>query len=480
MPAVTGPRAGGQARIAAGVTIAGIDPAELVAAHGSPLFVYDLDVLTARVAALRAVLPATAEVAFAVKANPSLAVLAHLARLGVGADVASGGELTAAVRAGIPIDRIIFTGPGKTDAELGRALRLGVRAVTVESLEELDVLIELRELAHLRQGLLLRLAVSSGREETPIISGPGAAKFGLTADEVDEALDRLHRAGAAGGPGASFEVLGLHAFGASNVRDADQLIDGVRELAARAESVAARHGTPIRLLDAGGGLGIPYTDDDAPLDLDRFGQGLTAELATWADRRALAGGRLLIEPGRFLVGPIGAYVVRVTRTKPRAGRTIAVVDGGIHHLIRPALIGQGQRIVAVGEAAMRPATAYGRRGRPPVHRAGRAGRRRPGPRTASRRPAGGARHWRLRLQRVDAAVPLASPAGRSGGQRRPGVGGAPAARAGARPGRPDDLRSLTRSSPIVAVAEAQPGRRKRNRPVGIVNRPAIESRTGRP
>ena len=346
---------GGQARIAAGVTLAGIDPAELVAAHGSPLFVYDLDVLTARVTALRAVLAATAEVAFAVKANPSLAVLAHLARLGVGADVASGGELTAAVRAGIPIDRIIFTGPGKTDAELGRALRLGVRAVTVESLEELDVLIELRDLAHLRQGLLLRLAVSSGREETPIISGPGAAKFGLTADEVDEALDRLHRAGAAGGPGASFEVLGLHAFGASNVRDADQLVDGVRELAARAESVAARHGTPIRLLDAGGGLGIPYADDDAPLDLDRFGQGLTAELATWADRRALAGGRLLIEPGRFLVGPIGAYLVRVTRTKPRAGRTIAVVDGGIHHLIRPALIGQGQRIVAVGEAATRPA-----------------------------------------------------------------------------------------------------------------------------
>jgi diaminopimelate decarboxylase len=345
------------ARIAAGTTIAGLDPAELVAAHGSPLFIYDLDVLSARVAALRAVLPPAAEVAFAVKANPSLAVLAHLARLDVGGDVASGGELTAAVRAGIPIDRIIFTGPGKTDAELGRALRLGVRAVTVESLEELDVLIELRELAHIRQGLLLRLAVSSGREETPIISGPGAAKFGLTADEVDEAIDRLHRVGAAGGPGAPFEVLGLHAFGASNVREADHLIDGVRELAARAESVAARHGTPIRLLDAGGGLGIPYADGDAPLDLHRFGHGLTAELDTWAGRRGLAGGRLLLEPGRFLVGPMGAYLVRVTRTKPRAGRTIAVVDGGIHHLIRPALIGQGQRIVAVGEAAGRPATA---------------------------------------------------------------------------------------------------------------------------
>jgi len=348
---------GGNARIVAGATIAGLDPAELVAAHGSPLFVYDLDVLTARVGALRAVLPPAAEVAYAVKANPSLAVLAHLARLRVGADVASGGELTAAVRAGIPLDGIIFTGPGKTDAELGRALRLGVRAVTVESLEELDVLIELRELAHLRQGLLLRLAIASGREEKPIIGGPGAAKFGLTTDEVDEAIDRLHRVGAAGGPGAPFEILGLHAFGASNVRDADQLVDSVRELAARAEAVAARHGTPLRLLDAGGGLGIPYADDEAPLDLARLGGGLATELETWTGRRPLCGGRLLLEPGRFLVGPMGAYVVRVTRTKPRDGRTITVVDGGIHHLLRPALIGQGQRIVAVGEAATRASTA---------------------------------------------------------------------------------------------------------------------------
>jgi diaminopimelate decarboxylase len=121
--------------------------------------------------------------------------------------------------------------------------------------------------------------------------------------------------------------------------------------------VASRHGTPIRLLDAGGGLGIPYADADAPLELDRFGTGLTAELGTWPGRRSLAGGRLLLEPGRFLVGPMGAYLMRVTRTKPRNGRTIAVVDGGIHHLVRPALIGQGQRIVAVGAAAGRPSTA---------------------------------------------------------------------------------------------------------------------------
>ena len=130
-------------------------------------------------------------------------------------------------------------------------------------------------------------------------------------------------------------------------------MDSVRALAARAESVASRHGIRIRLMDGGGGLGIPYADADAPLDLGVLRDGLAAEVATWAGRPGIAGAGLLFEPGRFLVGPAGAFLMRVVRTKQRAGRTIAVTDGGIHHLMRPALIGEAQRTVLVGEAARR-------------------------------------------------------------------------------------------------------------------------------
>lgn len=346
-------------RLAVGARIAGLDAQDLAALHGTPFFLYDLDVLTARVAALREALPASAELAFAVKANPSLAVLSHVAHLGLGADVASGGELQAAVRAGVPLDRIVFTGPGKTDAELGLALRLGVRAVTVESLDELESLIELCGVAHPGQGLLLRLAADGAAEARPIIGGAGAAKFGLLPAEVDEAIDRLHTSGAAFGPGSPFRLLGLHAFGASNVLDADRLVDGVAALADRAEAVGRRHGLPIRLLDGGGGLGIPYADDEPELDLRRIRVGLARETSTWSDRSSLSGARLLLEPGRWLAGPIGGYVVRVIRVKRRGGRSVAVVDGGIHQLARPALIGQSQRIVAVGkdlrEVSDRPA-----------------------------------------------------------------------------------------------------------------------------
>lgn len=344
-------------RIETGLRVAGMDPADLIRAHGSPLFVYDLDVVSARVAALRAALPEGAEVAFAVKANPNPAVLAHLASLGVGADVASGGELDAVTRAGFDLRRVVFTGPGKTDAEIARAVRTGLRAITIESLEELDVVLQLAPVAAPHQGILLRLAIegsSASAEATPIISGPGAGKFGLTPEEVDEAVDRMVLAGAIGSSGAPFDLLGLHAFGASNVRDADRLVDGVRAIATRAEALATRHGIRVRWLDAGGGLGIPYADDEAPLDLARLREGLVAETATWARRTGLAEARLLFEPGRFIVGPAGAYLMRVVRTKPRSGHTIAVTDGGIHHLVRPALIGEAQRTVPVGEAAARP------------------------------------------------------------------------------------------------------------------------------
>jgi diaminopimelate decarboxylase len=346
-------------RITTDVTVAGLDPEALVRDHGSPLFVYDLDVVAARVAMLRAVLPAMVEVAYAVKANPCPAVLRCLASLGLGADIASGGELAAVTRTGFDMARVVMTGPGKTDAEIAAAIRARIRAITIESLEEIDVLLDMASLAGRHQGLLIRLAADgSGRptEGTPIISAAGAAKFGLLPDEVDEAIDRLRLAGAIGDAGSPYELLGLHAFGASNVRDADQLAGHVRWLAARAEELATRHRLRFGSLDAGGGLGIPYADDGPPLDLERLGSAITDELATWGRRSGLETTRLVLEPGRFLVGPAGAYLTRVVRTKRRDGRAMAITDGGIHHVLRPALVGDPHRIVAVGAAARRDAS----------------------------------------------------------------------------------------------------------------------------
>ncbi|CAN5633879.1 hypothetical protein BH24CHL9_BH24CHL9_05940 [soil metagenome] len=162
----------------------------------------------------------------------------------------------------------------------------------------------------------------------------------------------MHRAGVLE-PEGPIRFRGFHAFGASNLTDAAVLVKGVRGLTERAERLASCFGLTIELLDAGGGLGIPYTYAEDPLDLEALGAGLVAEMATWPDRTALRGARLLFEPGRWLIGPAGAYLCQVVRVKERDGRTIAVTDGGIHHLLRPRLVGQDHRIVAVGAAASR-------------------------------------------------------------------------------------------------------------------------------
>ncbi len=359
MTAVGSPRAIGSDRsrqvapsIRLGRSVAGLDVDDLMARFGSPLYVYDAAVLRARAAALRAALPTVVDIAFATKANPSPAVLATLRGAGLGADVASGGELRAVIRAGFHPERVVFTGPGKTDAELEEALRVGVGALTIESLDELDVIISMATLAHRGQGLMLRLATAGDGEGRPIIGGPGNVKFGLTDEEANESVDRLRRSGALA-PEGPFSLRGLHAFGASNVREAAVLVEGAVDLARRAEMIAARHSLEIEVLDAGGGLGIPYADDEDPLDIVALGEGLRGEVTSWAQRPTLAGARLLLEPGRWLAGPSGAYVCRVIRTKERGGNHVAISDGGIHHLLRPRLVGQDHRVVPVGAAADR-------------------------------------------------------------------------------------------------------------------------------
>lgn len=347
------PAAGAEASaIAVGRSVAGLDPARLVAEHGSPLYVYDATVLRARAAALQAAVPSGVEVAYAAKANSSPAVLQVLAAAGLGADVASGGELRAVLRAGFPPARVVFTGPGKTDVELASALEVGVGALTVESLEELEVVIGLAARARPGQGLVLRLATEGEAEGLPIISAPGNVKFGLTDAEADAALSRLRAAGALA-PDGPYVLRGFHAFGASNVLDAAVLVQAATELAWRAERIAARHDLQIELLDVGGGLGIAYADHEAPLDIRALGEGLAAEMATWSDRPALRRARPLLEPGRWLAGPAGVYLCRVLRTKERGGRVVAISDGGIHHLLRPRLVGQDHRVVPVGQAADR-------------------------------------------------------------------------------------------------------------------------------
>jgi diaminopimelate decarboxylase len=321
--------------------LAGIPTHELAERFGTPLYVYDLDVIDRQVAALKAILPARVELAYAVKANPALAVVAHIGRLGLGADVASAGELMLVQRAGIDPARVVMTGPGKRDEELTAAVGAGIRAITVESLTELQRIDAIAARRGRVQPVLLRAAVSERArlERVRLVGDDGANKFGMdTADLAMAARFAL--------ASPSLELLGLHAFGASNVLDAAALVDHVAATVRMARRLALSVGTAVRLIDAGGGLGIPYEPHEESLDLVGLGNGLASITATWAGDSVLRDARLVLEPGRFLVGPAGAYLARVVDRKTVAGAPVVILDGGVHHFLRPALVGQEHRVRA--------------------------------------------------------------------------------------------------------------------------------------
>ena len=331
--------------------LGGMDPAELAARFGTPFYAYDLDVVSRQVAALQAVLPTRFDLAYAVKANPNLSVLRHLAGAGLGADVASGGELRQVVRAGFGAERVVFTGPGKRDEELRAAVEAGVRVVTVESVGELRRLATVAEALGRRQPVLLRSAVTEAArlERVRLVGDDGAGKFGMDAADL-----RIGAAVAVASPW--LEPLGLHAFGASNLLDAGALAAHVEATVEAAAELAAVSGFDLRLVDGGGGLGIPYELHDEPLDLGRLGSRLQAVADRLAGSEATRRARVLLEPGRFLVGAAGAYVTAVVERKSVGGHHVVIVDGGIHHLVRPALVGQEHRLrVLTGQAASRQA-----------------------------------------------------------------------------------------------------------------------------
>jgi diaminopimelate decarboxylase len=326
--------------------LGGVDAEVIAQRFGTPFYAYDLEVIGAQVAALRDVLPDAFELAFAVKANPSLGVIAHVAGLGLGADVASGGELTTALRAGVPAGEIVMTGPGKRHDELRRAVDARLRAVTVESLGELLRIERIAAGAGRVVPILIRAAVPPEVriERVRLVGDDGAGKFGMNRDDLHDAAEYAVRS-------PHLEPLGVHAFGASNVLDPAVLAAHISWTVELAHDLAVHAGFPLRLVDAGGGLGIPYESHEDGLDLVGLGRHLCSLADAWAADPVTRGMRVLLEPGRFVVGPAGAYVARVVDRKAVDRAEVAILDGGIHHVLRPALVGQEHRVRRLGGKA---------------------------------------------------------------------------------------------------------------------------------
>jgi diaminopimelate decarboxylase len=231
--------------------------------------------------------------------------------------------------------RVLFAGPGKRTEELALALEMGVR-VQAEGWEDLE---RLDRLASHEVGVNLRVHPRAGVLETsPIIGGVGPSAFGVDEEEVPTLLERAKAL-------RQVRIQGLHVFAASNQRDAHRLLDTHAMVLELGKRLHETFGLPLEQIDLGGGLGVPYAPEEAPLELAILGQGLSELL----ESHAWFQGELILEPGRFLAAPCGIYLARVTRMKESRGVRFAILEGGVNHLLRPLLTGQAFPVKAIGK-----------------------------------------------------------------------------------------------------------------------------------
>ena len=313
--------------------------ADIAAAVGTPVYVYSNATIERHYQVLAEALATAgldATICFACKANPTLAVIRTLAQLGAGADVVSEGELRRALAAGVPPERIVFSGVGKTAAELRFAIEQGIHQINVESEPELHLLSELAVAAGRTIEIALRVNPDvDANTHAKITTGKKENKFGIEWDRVPEVY-RLARSLPGLAPVAVACHIGSQLTDLAPFRAAFQrLRDLVFQL--RADGFA------IRRLDLGGGLGVPYDGELPPSPADYAG----------AVREILGdlGCGFLLEPGRLLVGNAGMLISEVVRVKPGSTRTFVVVDAAMNDLMRPALYEAFHAIIPVVEPA---------------------------------------------------------------------------------------------------------------------------------
>ena len=312
----------------------GVPLPDIVRAHGTPLYVYSAATIAARYRAIDeafAGYPHTLH--YALKANSTLAIVRLLRSLGSRVDANSGGEIDVALRAGFIPPDIVFTGVGKTNAELAQAIDLGVRTINAESEGELERIDAIARERQTRARVTIRVNPDIDARSHPHIStGLKTNKFGVSVDDARELCLRMRER-------AGLEIVGLHTHVGSQIMDVEPLRRAAAAVAALGVELMG-FGVRIEHLDVGGGLGISYDGTPAPT-AQQYADAILSSVRQ-------SGLALVLEPGRNIVGPAGVLVTRVVDVKPQAGsKYFVVLDAGMTELMRPMLYSAYHRIEPV-------------------------------------------------------------------------------------------------------------------------------------
>ena len=316
--------------------VEGVALSQLAREHGTPLFVYSKAAMLSALAAYqRGFAGRQAQICYAMKANSSLAILQVFAEAGCGFDIVSGGELARVLAAGGDPAKVIFSGVGKTRAEMKQALQVGIACFNVESEAELDVLSEVAMGLGKQAPVSLRVNPNVDPKTHPYIStGLKGNKFGIAHESAVQVYQH-----AASLPG--LKVVGIDFHIGSQITDSTPYMDAVDRMLDLVEEVE-KSGVPIHHLDFGGGLGINYNGETPPL-ADVLCEKLLAKL----DARGYGQRKIMVEPGRSLVGNAGVCLTEVLYLKPGEQKNFCIIDAAMNDLPRPAMYQAFHQIVPV-------------------------------------------------------------------------------------------------------------------------------------
>ena len=333
--------------------IGGLRVDELAAEYGTPLLVLDEADFRARCAEFRSAFGSDATVCYAGKAFLSRAIVRWVQEEGLSLDVCTGGELAVAESVGFPGERITFHGNNKSVAELRRAVAYGVGRVAVDSSEEIERLAIVAADAGVRQRIYIRVTPGVEAHTHEYIStGQEDQKFGfsLSSGAAEAAVAQVLRHPEA------LELVGVHAHIGSQIFDTAGFKLAAQRLIGLLASIRDKHGIELAELDLGGGFGIAYTSEDAPLDIAEMAERMVALVAKSCADAGLSVPHLAVEPGRAIAGPGTVTIYEVGTVKDLPGlRTYVSVDGGMSDNIRPALYGARYTVALVSRRSEAPA-----------------------------------------------------------------------------------------------------------------------------
>lgn len=303
--------------------VQGVPISRIAEEFGTPLFVYDSEVLTSVYRSLRDQLHPAVDVFYSLKANPNISICSFLGSLGAGAEISSLVELMTVRKAGIAPENVIFLGPGKTRAELEACVAAGIHAVVCESLEEVALLEEIAEAAGRDEvPVLLRVNPDFHTKGSGLAMGGKPRQFGIDADVLRRSrsvVDGLRRV----------RIQGFHAYMGTRFLNADDLVHNTRQILTLADELAQHLGIELRTVDFGGGFGVAYFDNEKDLDLRATVMGINEVVAPFA--AAHPGCRLINELGRYLTALAGTYVVHALYVKESMGESFVIANGGTNH-----------------------------------------------------------------------------------------------------------------------------------------------------